>query len=307
MVASKAHDSDSERNGNLELHDKTMPIGIGFLLWGMPFEETMLLMSDEENWVAAIWLFAPRDPEDFAKWSDGIRRATGSRTKIWIQVGTVAEALHAAETAEPDVLVVQGQDAGGHGLTKGAGLIPLLPETIEAVTTLVKEKGKRLPKFVATGGIMEGSGVAGALALGAHGVTLGTRYLAAEESLTPPGYQQAVLRAKDGGASTVRSHVYDSLRGTTDWPKQYGGRGVINASYEDYEKGVNLEENKKLYDAALEKGAEGWDEKAGRLTTYAGTGVGLVKKVQRAGEITTEVREDGLARLKEVAAIATRL
>ena len=261
----------------------------------------MSLISRPENRPAAVWLFAPRQPSDLAEWTREIRRATDGATKVWIQVGTVADAVAAIETAEPDVLVVQGQDAGGHGLTKGAGLIPLLPETIEAVTALAQEKGKKMPQFVAAGAIMTGSCLAAALTLGAQGVTLGTRYLAAHEAKIGKGYQQAVIRAKDGGVSTVRSRVYDTLRGTTDWPPQYGGRGVVNASYEDYENGMNMAENKKLYDAAMEKGDEGWDEKDGRMTTYAGTGVGLVKTIQSAEDITKEVREEGVACIRKVA------
>lgn len=285
----------------LPTRDGTLPIGIGLLIWGAPIEKTMSIISKPENRPAAIWLFAPRQYEDLATWTREIRKATNGTTKVWIQVGTVAEALNAVEYAEPDVLVVQGTDAGGHGLSKGAGLIPLLPETIDAVRATSQKLNKKMPLFVATGGIITGSCLAAALSMGAHGATLGTRYLAAHEATIAPGYQEAVLRAKDGGVSTVRSKVYDSLRGTTDWPVHYGGRGVINASYEDFEKGMNLEENKKLYDQAMKQGDEGWKEDGGRLTTYAGTGVGLVTRVQPAGEITIEVREQAVEILRQMA------
>lgn len=278
----------------------TLPIGVGLLLWGAPLKETMSIISKPHNRPAAVWLFAPWEPADLATWTREIRQATDGATQVWIQVGTVAEAVAAVEIAEPDVLVVQGSDAGGHGLTKGAGLIPLLPETIETVTKAAEQKNKVTPLFVATGAIMTGSCFAATLAMGAHGATLGTRYLAAKEATISAGYQNAVLRAKDGGVTTVRSHVYDALRGTTQWPGQYGGRGVINASYEDFEKGMDMEQNKRLYDEAMKQGDEGWQEDSGRLTTYAGTGVGLVNKVQPAGEITTEVREEAVNILRTV-------
>ena len=285
----------------LQTSRETLPIGVGLLIWGAPLEKTVSIISKPENRPAAIWLFAPRQYEDLAIWTREIRKATDGATKVWIQVGNVAEALNAVEHAEPDVLVVQGTDAGGHGLSKGAGLIPLLPETIEAVTETAQKLKKQMPLFVATGGIITGSCLAAALSMGAHGATLGTRYLAADEATIAPGYQKAVLRAKDGGVSTVRSQVYDSLRGTTDWPRHYGGRGVINASYEDFEKGMHMEENKKLYDQAIKQGDEGWKEDGGRLTTYAGTGVGLVTRVQPAGEITVEVREQAVEVLRKMA------
>lgn len=297
----KTRDLLSDLPKPLPTAQDTLPIGVGFLIWGVQAHEVARIISNPGNRPAAIWLFAPRQFEDLAIWTKEIRQATDGATKVWVQVGTVAEAVGVVESAEPDVLVIQGQDAGGHGLTKGAGLVPLLPEAIEAVTNLCKDKSKRLPLFVAAGAIMTGACFAGALAMGAHGATLGTRYLAAEECNIPSGYQKAVLRAKDGGVTTVRSSVYDTLRGTTDWPAQYGGRGVINASFEDHEKGMSMEENKKLYEEAIKQGDEGWDESSGRMTTYAGSGVGLVKQVQPAADITNEVREDAVRILRETA------
>ena len=65
----------------------------------------------------------------------------------------------------------------------------------------------------------------------------------------------------------------------------------MNRSYVDAMGGkMGEEENKRLYAEALERGDEGWGVD-GRLTTYAGTAVGLVTKVQSAKEVTEEVRE----------------
>ncbi|KAI7601704.1 hypothetical protein KC346_g12688, partial [Hortaea werneckii] len=111
------------------------------------------------------------------------------------------------------------------------------------------------------------------------------------------GYQDAVLNAADGGVTTARGKVYDTLRGTTDWPEWIGGRSVLNESWHDHGRGMSVEENKRLYEEALKKGDEGWGEK-GRLTTYAGTGVGLIREVKSAASITEEVREDGARVLK---------
>lgn len=282
-------------------HPNTLPLGIGFLLWGAPLQETLAIISKPGNTPAAAWLFAPRSPADLADWSQGIRRATAGKTKIWIQIASVKEALEAIDTAAPDVLVIQGTDAGGHGGMQGAGLTALVPEVVDAVAALCSRNRIAKPVFVAAGGIIEGRGVASALALGCSGVVLGTRYLASTEATIAKGYQDAVLRAADGGLSTVRSGVYDSLRGTTDWPAGYGGRAVVNASYKDHLNGVSWGENKRLYDEALKSGDRGWHGEEARLTTYAGTGVGLVKEVQDAGEITREVRDAGVAALRAAA------
>jgi nitronate monooxygenase len=270
-----------------------LPVGIGFLLWAGDdlLQTTLPLIRDTPP--AAIWLYAHSHISQAKQWTEATREATRNRSKIWIQVGTVAEAVEATAECRPDVLVIQGQDAGGHGLLHGAGIMPLFPEADDAVTALCAEKGIAKPVLLAAGGIMEGRGVAAALALGAEGVVMGTRYLASTEAHLAKGYQDAVLAADDGGVKTARGTLYDRLRGTTDWPSRYGGRGVLNESWFDDARGLSFEENKKQYDEAVaeSEGEHGWG-KAARLTTYAGSGVGLARKVQPAAEITVEVREE---------------
>ncbi|KAI4738994.1 inosine monophosphate dehydrogenase [Aureobasidium sp. EXF-12298] len=277
---------------NLSASTGVLPIGVGFLIWGAPLADTLAILKKPENTPAAVWLFAPRNPNQLKDWTEGVRKATGNKSKIWIQVTSVREALEAVKLASPDVLVVQGTDAGGHGAAQGAGIISLVPETIDAVTELCKSSSSTpLPFFVAAGGISEGRGAAAAICLGAQGVCLGTRYLAAKEATIASGYRDAVLRASDGGSTTIRSSVYDQLRGTTEWPAGYGGRGVLNASYRDHEAGVTFEDNKKLYEEAVASGDKGWEGDRARLTTYAGTGIGLVKTIMSAEAITQEVRD----------------
>jgi nitronate monooxygenase len=238
--------------------------------------------------------------ESLVEWTQKVREATDGVSKVWIQIGSVAEAVNVCKSCQPDVLVIQGIDAGGHGLNKGAGLISIIPEVVDTLRDLVRDGAiERLPHFVAAGGVADGRGVAAALALGAEGVVMGTRYLASHEAEIAQGYKAEVLRARDGGQTTARSGVYDTLRGITEWPEEYGGRGVVNDSYHDALNGMPWEENKNLYNEAVNKGDEGWGEN-GRLTAYAGTCVGLVKKVQSAKEITEGVRE-------EAKAILTRL
>lgn len=238
--------------------------------------------------------------QSLTEWTQKAREATDSASKIWIQIGSVAEAVAVCESCHPDVLVVQGTDAGGHGLNKGAGLVSLVPEVNDKLQELQKNSTiKALPQVIAAGGIADGRGVAAAFALGAEGIVMGTRYLASHEANIAQGYKGEVIRVNDGGQTTARSGVYDTLRGTTEWPEEYGGRGVVNQSYHDASSGMSWEENIKLYDQAVERGDEGWGEK-GRLTTYAGTCVGLVRNVQSAKEITESVREEAKAVLSRL-------
>lgn len=208
-----------------------------------------------------------------------------------MQIGSVKEAIEAL-TVEPDALVVQGTDAGGHGLVQGASIVSLLPEVSDAITTGVKDKGGPAPILLAAGGIADSRGLIAALALGASGIVMGTRFLASYEAQIATGYQLEILRASDGGQSTVRTKVYDTLRGTTGWAETHNARGVVNRSFVDAMAGMDLRENKRRYEEETKNGDAGWGTN-GRMTTYAGSAVGLVRDVKGAGDIVKEVRERG--------------
>jgi nitronate monooxygenase len=257
-----------------------MPIGVGFINWGADLAAAIPLI--ERYKPSAVWFFAPSSPASLKEWAAKSRQASPA-TKIWVQVGSVREAGDVVESVGPDVLVVQGTDAGGHGLAQGASLIPLLPEIHDRL-------GASGPALVAAGGICDARGAAASLVLGASGIVMGTRFLASPEANIARGYQNEVLRAGDGGQTTVRTKVYDTLRGTTGWAENHNARGIVNKSYFDAMAGMNEGENKRLYQEEMEKGDEGWGESA-RMTAYAGSGVGLVRDIKGAGEIVQEVRE----------------
>jgi nitronate monooxygenase len=267
----------------LETVADTVPIGVGFQLWGCKLSMAVAAMSKHKPAIA--WLFAPTHTEEFASWAEGLRRATGGQTRIWIQVGSVAEARQAVELAEPDVLVVQGADAGGHGLAKSASVVSLVPEVLDMLEA-VNRPG--IP-VLAAGGITEGRGVAAALALGASGVVMGTRFLAAQEAGVAKGWQNEIVRASDGGRSTNRSTLCDRLKETEGWPACYDGRAIENKGHEDERRGMPDHENVALYKSELTKGDSAWGLH-GRMVTYAGTGVGLVRQVKPAADIVSEVR-----------------
>lgn len=288
-------------NGKPELKDywnatNVLPIGFGLFNWA-PEKDLEKALKAIEKWKpAAVWQFGAHNNQDYANFSERIRAASAGKTKVWVQVGSVADAVETAQLAKPDVLVVQGTDAGGHGLETGAGIITLLPEIADALQSAgLKDVG-----LVAAGGIVDGRGCAAALTLGADGVCLGTRFLASDEATITHGYRREVVRAADGGSNTARTKVYDQLRGTTQWPKRYNARGVLNKSFHDHQAGMTFEDNKKLHDEALNRGDAGWGTD-GRITTYAGSGVGLVKSVMKAGDIVKELQEDTRRRLNRIA------
>jgi nitronate monooxygenase len=263
----------------------TLPVGVGFLPFVLKLADVLPVI--EEFKPAVVWLFAAKSLDDYAEWASALRKVS-PESKIWVQVGSVAAALHVAESAQPDVLCLQGADAGGHGFEKGAGIISLLPEASDA---LAKAGFSHIP-LVASGGIADGRGVAAALALGAQGVVMGTRFLAASETKVNPVYQAAVLEAQDGGQVTTRSRLFDQLRGPNIWPELYNGRGLVAQSHKDQENGMGLEEIQRLHNEAVEKGEGFKTGLQGRAAIWTGTGVGLVKEVESAKTIVNDVRRE---------------
>ncbi|KAI7278211.1 hypothetical protein KC352_g7525, partial [Hortaea werneckii] len=189
----------------------------------------------------------------------------------------------------PDALCIQGLDAGGHGLEKGAGIITLLPEVRDALAS----EGYGYIPLLASGGIVCGRSAAAALALGAEGVVMGTRFLAATETTMHPAYRAAIFAASEGAESTVRSKLFDELRGPNIWPEDYDGRSLVMQSWEDHVRGVSLDEVRKSHAEAVKAEDRGYAVNGkGRAAIWAGSGVGMVRKEQLAAEILEEVRRE---------------
>jgi nitronate monooxygenase len=272
----------------------TLPIGVGFQLFDGDLDIAASTVRKYKP--AAAWLFVPKTGQsEVDQWTSELREASPS-TKIWLQVGSVAEAVAAAKSKHaPDVLVLQGIDAGGHGLRKGAGIISLLPEVSDALRSI----GANIPLFGA-GGIADGRGVAAVLGTGvAAGAVMGTRFLASKEADIKSDYQNDVLRVSDGGQSTFRTDLFDRLQERHNWPERYDGRAIINASVRDDLAGLDFQENKRLFQSHQKNGSLGWGDD-GRMTAYVGSAVGLVTSVERAQDIIERARDDAKQALRQV-------
>ncbi|KAJ5514263.1 Aldolase-type TIM barrel [Penicillium fimorum] len=270
----------------------TLPVGIGYQLWADDINVAVDAIKKYKP--CAAWLYAPRQgPKEYDDWSSKIRQASPG-TQIWIQIGTVKEAKELLRNLElPDVVVVQGAESGGHGRAKdGMGLMALFPEVTDAMA------GSQIPLFAA-GGIADGRGVAAAMCLGASGVVMGTRFLAASEARISQGYQDEVVRAADGAVSTTRTLLYNQLRGTFGWPEEYSPRTILNKSFVEQQEGKSFEELKRLHDEAVKTGDKGWGPE-GRLATYAGASIGLIHDVKDAEDIVHGIREDALERIQRL-------
>jgi nitronate monooxygenase len=282
------------------MRDETeaMPLGVGFLPFVLEMSKAVEVVRKYKPRI--VWLSFAREMCDFATWAEAMREAS-PQTKIWIMLGRVSAALEVVVRAKPDVLVMQGADAGGHGFERSAGIVSIVPETIDAL----EAAGYGHVPVLAAGGVVDGRGVAAALSLGAKGVIMGTRFLASHECLVPhPVYREVILKAKDGGEATVRAKVFDELRGPNIWPEAYDGRAIRNMSWQDEANGAEVKEIQERY-AEAAKGEDGGyapngEGAKGRTMVWAGAGVGLVNKMQNAADILVEVRK-GAKKALEVA------
>lgn len=115
--------------------------------------------------------------------------------------GKVEHARRAAD-AGCDLVVAQGTEAGGH--TGTVATLPLVPMVVDAV-------GDRIP-VVAAGGIVDGRGLAAALALGADGVWVGTRFIATPEARGLPHYKDRLLASREDGTTISRGFSGKTMR-----------------------------------------------------------------------------------------------
>jgi NAD(P)H-dependent flavin oxidoreductase YrpB (nitropropane dioxygenase family) len=186
---------DTEIGSIRERTDK--PYGINHLLFQI--QEDMFAVTLRARPAVAAFAWARKDQN----LRDYFQRARDVGCKVMYMAGEVPEALRAAE-AGADVIVAQGTEAGGHVVWMAS--LPLVPMIVKAVAPL---------PVLSAGGIADGRGLAAALALGADGVLLGTRFMATPEAPIHPNFKQAIV--KSDGHDTVLTEIPD-LASQRVWP-----------------------------------------------------------------------------------------
>jgi nitronate monooxygenase len=189
----------------------SQPWGVGFQSWAVDVGTVEHALAHGPR--AVMLSFG--DPTPFVP---SIRRAG---VALILQVTDLAEATQAAALGA-DVIVAQGTEAGGHGARRGRSTLPFVPVVVDlAAPTPV----------LAAGGIADGRGLAAALALGAAGALIGTRFQATAESLADPAIKKAIVDGR--GADTERSIVLDIARGSR-WPARYPGRTLSHPFLDEW-------------------------------------------------------------------------
>nr|WP_295831378.1 nitronate monooxygenase [uncultured Azospirillum sp.] len=212
--------------------------------------------------------------------ADSVAAAKARGIRVLGTVTTVAEAV-ALEQVGVDAVIAQGGEAGGHRGSflgdawkdRGANLIgtmALVPQVADAVGVPV----------IASGGIMDGRGIAAALALGATAVQMGTVFLTTEEAGIPEAHKAAILAAREDQTRITRAF------------SGRPARGIVNRFMETVE-------DPDAPDAVLPfplqntltrplRTAAGKTGQAEFLSLWAGQGLGLARR-RPAGELVADL------------------
>lgn len=199
--------------------------------------------------------------------------------------------IHARKAVDAgcDLIIAQGTEGGGH--TGQVATMPLVPLIVDAV-------GERVP-VVAAGGLFDGRGLAAALALGADGVWLGTRFIATPEAQSVRGYKDALVAGAED--ATVISKAYSGKtmrvlrnRYTQEWEERAG----------ELER-FPMQAVKSIQAGAFHLGGdESTDGVDPEIECYpAGQAVGGIDAVTPAGEIVRRIVEEAEAVLERLAAV----
>ncbi len=253
------------------------PVGVNFVLEVVPAPRILAVLEEGVEVLATGW----GDP---APWVDECRRRG---TRLVHRVETAAEA-RAASGAGVDVIVAQGSDAGGH-----TGSVP----TLALVPCVVDAAGDT--PVLAAGGIADGRGLVAALALGAQGAVLGTRFVAAAEAFAHDEYRDRVTSADE--TESVLTDVFE-----IGWPGR-PHRVLRNSTVSLWEaeplprarpaerepeivarrrRGDGVEELPRFWvDSPTADVLEG----AEAMALYAGPSAGLIRDVVPAAEIVRRV------------------
>jgi nitronate monooxygenase len=248
------------------LASNSAPFGIGFITWSLAKKPELLEIALRARPQAVMLSFG--DPKPFTQ---SIKRA-GSLVICQVQNEAMAEA---ALTTGADVLVAQGTEAGGHGAERS---------TIDIVPAIVDLASGRVP-VVAAGGIADGRGFAAALALGARGILLGTRFYASVEADGAEEAKRRICAAKSG--DTIRSLIFDISRNNV-WPAPFTGRCLINDHVRRW-RGRELDMLQNVETIAAEYNTAKAEGNFDVAAVIAGQAAGLINDIPPAATIIERI------------------
>ena len=217
--------------------------------------------------------------------SDTVHRLRNSGMYVMGTATTVKEA-QALQELGVDAVIAQGGEAGGHRSTFSGhfeaamiGTLTLVPQVADAISIPV----------IASGGIMDGRGVAAALVLGASAAQLGTAFLTCKESGVPRSYKSAILSATEDSTALIRAF------------SGRPARGIVNRVARDYATG-----EKKIVPFPIQnaltrpmRNAAAKQDNSDYLSLWAGQGLRMARECS-AAELVTSIAQETRAALRSL-------
>lgn len=233
------------------------PFGVNLMLMNPQADEIAELLVKEQ--IPVITTGAGNPGKYMESW-----KAAGA--KVIPVIASVALA-RLMERAGADAVVAEGTESGGH--IGSSTTMTLVPQVVDAVNIPV----------IAAGGIADARGFAAALMLGASGVQMGTRFVAAKESIVHDNYKEKLIKAKDIDSEVTGRSTGHPIRVL---------RNKMTREYLRMEKeGASLEELERITLGALRRAVVEGDVMTGSV--MAGQIAGLVKGEDSCAEIIEEI------------------
>lgn len=201
----------------------------------------------------------------------------------WIHVVPSVKHGKKAEDCGADIVIGEGTEAGGHNGVDEITTIALIPQLADALTVPV----------VAAGGLADGRGFLAALALGAEGVSIGTRFAVTPESSSHQNYKEAVVRAADKDTVLFAKRIAPVRAIITPF---------VDRVREAEARCVSKEELAEVYGrSASRRGILEGDLETGELE--AGQSSGLVREILPAAEVVQRFVDEYEAGLKRLSSL----
>ena len=270
-------DAEQIRASTAALRERTnKPFALNFLLFDIIEERFAAALAQRPKAIAFAW---PRPEQDLKPY---IARAHDAGCKVTFMADGVPEAVKAAE-AGADVIIAQGTEGGGHvGWVTSMVLTPMVVDAVAPIPVLT------------AGGVADGRGLAAAIALGADGVLLGTRFLATVESPLHPNFKQAIVDSD--GHDTALSEIPDLAAGKV-WPGAMS-RSRRNRFIERWAGREWLLRSRQAEAlAAIQAARKAGDIDEAPLSM--GQDAGLINDIPAAGEIVRRIAEEAAAILSQ--------
>ncbi|WP_017186026.1 NAD(P)H-dependent flavin oxidoreductase [Alkalibacillus haloalkaliphilus] len=178
-----------------------------------------------------------------------LEQVKGTSIKTLVLVAAKRQAIKAAELGADAVMVV-GHEGGGHLGRDDIGTFVLTPEVVDAVNVPV----------IASGGISDGRGLMAALALGAEGIEMGTRFIATKECVhAHERYKQALLNANEQSTVLIKKSLGQPARAIkNEWTNQILQLEEQEVGYEGLKDYISGNANKRYIYDGVESEGFGW-------------------------------------------------